>query len=299
MFSASEHIPLLEDLRARGLAIPDRPAALDFLRRMGAHRARIYWRPLLAESGRDDGARFAAGASFRHAVALCDFDNALRLLTLEALGEIEIAVRADVVRCLAGRHALAHRRRELLHDDFSGHALWLSQHDDHARKAGKNPQAPVWEAAENWSFGMLSRLFSGMKIADRRAVSGDYGDPGGKFTAKSLRVMSGVRNIAAHHERFWNNAAATLLPPTPKRGKVSGFNPPVDEKSKPLPCASLSVVAHFIGRVRPDGNWRGRLRELLLCEFPADAPGLGVAQMGFPDGWERHPFWRAPAPAGD
>ena len=296
MIFASEHFPMLEDLQARGLEIPDYSAATGFLRRVGEHRARIYCHPLLARSGGGESARFVSGASFPHVIALCDFDAALRLMALEALGEIEIAIRADVVRCLATRHHLAHRRREFLRDNFSGHQLWILQHDEHVRRTGKNPESPVWEAAEQWSFGMLSRLFAGMKIADRRAIAGNYGDMGGRFVANSLRVMSGVRNIAAHHERFWNNASATLLPTTPKPGKISGFNPPIDEKSKPLPCASLSVIAHFIRRIRPDEDWRGRLRVLLLKQFPSDAPGLNLAQMGFPSGWERHSFWLAPAP---
>ena len=39
MISASEHIPMLEDLQARGLEIPDYSAATGFLRRVGEHRA--------------------------------------------------------------------------------------------------------------------------------------------------------------------------------------------------------------------------------------------------------------------
>ena len=291
--STSEHALILEDLIARGLEIPDHPAALDFLRRVGAYRAQAYWRPLLEKSDGDSAVRFAAGASFRHVAALYGFDKSLRFLALEALEEIEIAFRAEIVRRLAARSPRAHRRPEFMRDDFAEtHKKWLARHDLDAGRAKRDPDAPVWESAESWSFGMLSRLFAGMKVADRRAVSANYGDPNGTFAVDSLRVMSGVRNVAAHHERLWNTTALTLRPKTVMAGKLPGFNPPKSHIPRTRPYAVLCVVAHFARRVRPDEKWRERLRELLLGEFPADSPGLSVAQMGFPAGWERHPFWR-------
>ena len=297
MSFTSDPVIVVKNLRARGLEVPDSPAAVDFLRRVGAHRARTYWHPFLLERpGNPEGAPFVSGASFRHVVALCDFDKNLRALALDALGEIEIAIRASIVQTLAARDPVAHRNPQSLRDNFPQHHKWLAQHDKIARHAGKNLNAPIWESAERWTFGMLSRLFEGMKIADRRAVSQNYGDPGGSFTQKSLRVMSGVRNIAAHHERFWNNPRVTLQPPTPAPGKVSGYDPPMSEKSKPLPCAFLSLTAHFIHRVRPDADWRGRLRKLITSQFPADAPAITLAQMGFPTEWQTHPFWRPPEP---
>ena len=145
---------------------------------------------------------------------------------------------------------------------------------------------------------MLARLFAGMKIADRRAVARNYGDPDGTFTADSMRVMSGVRNVAAHHGRLWNTSALMLRPKSGVLKRVSGFAPPKSHSPRTRSYAFFCVIAHFIRRARPDENWRGRLRELILDEFPNDAPGLSAAQMGFPSGWENHPFWRESAPDG-
>ena len=314
----SENAPILEDLQARGLEIPDRPAALSFLRRVGAHRAWAYSHPLLAGPVGAEGARFVSGASFRHVAALYDFDKSLRFLTLEALEEIEIAVRADVVRRLAAKGGWAHRDPKLFVNSKNfNHQEWLrrcdkaEQHYNHKRRqgrtqvcvAGKEPM-PIWESAEQWSFGMLSLLFAGMEFPDRRAVARHYKDRNGTFTASALQVMSGVRNVAAHHGWLWNTSALTLQPKSgrPKPGKqeeVFDFNAPKSCDARKRAHAFLCVIAHFIRCVRPDGDWRGRLRELILKEFPADAPGLSAAQMGFPSGWERHPFWREPAPVGD
>ena len=298
----TELAPILENLRARGLEISDRAAALEFLRRVGPYRAQSYWHPLLEKSGGAKSARFVSGASFRHAAALYDFDKSLRFLTLAALEEIEIAVRADVVHRLAARNPWAHRHPEFLRDDFAEpHRKWLARLDADARRpdAETSPHATIWESAERWSFGMLSYLFKWMKVVDRCAIALNYGDPDGGSAADALRVMSGVRNVAAHHGRLWNTSLLTLRPKADLSEKVADFNPPESHIPRTRSYAFLCVIAHFIRCVRPDEDWPGQLRELILKEFPADAPGLSPAQMGFPSGWERHPFWREPAPVGD
>lgn len=297
MLCASPPLLIVEDLRARGLNIPDSAVAVDFIRRVGARRAQNYWRPMMDGGG--DDACFLSGAAFSHVAALYDFDKSLRFLSLLALEEIEIAWRADVVRCLAARDPLAHRRPEFFRVDFAAaHRRWLERHDAEARGPGRRPDAPVWESAEWWSFGMLSRLFAGMKIADRRAVAANYGDPNGTFTADSMRVLSGVRNVAAHHGRLWNTSALTLLPKAGVSKSVFGFNPPKSRAARARPYAFFCLMAHFIRGIRPGADWPARLRGLLLSDFPVDAPGLSPAQMGFPDGWSRHPFWREKTPNG-
>ena len=285
---SDHHLAL--DLRARGLEISDFAQVADFLRRVGFHRAETYCHPLLENP---PGGRFRAGASFRHVAALCEFDAGLRHLSMDALGEIEVAVRAAVVRRLAEKDDLAHRRPELFRDEFAagadGHRKWLERHDHDAARFGKDKMAPVWESAEWWSFSALSRLCAGMTFADRRTVSARFGDSGGQFTVESLHAMCLLRNTAAHHGRLWNKAAK-FSPVTPKPGKVPGFNPPPGDKTRIY--GVLCVVAHFIRRVRPDANWPRRLRDFVKNEFPSDAPGLGPRRMGFPDEWQDDPFWR-------
>ncbi|MCF7976440.1 MAG: Abi family protein [Chromatiaceae bacterium] len=110
--SYSEQLDLLI---SRGLVVTDRPKALEYLQRIGYYRLSGYWFPfrersglliLLDEHGRkpvkkqrketrialDD---FRPGATFEDAVKLYVFDKKLRMLVMDALERIEIALRVD------------------------------------------------------------------------------------------------------------------------------------------------------------------------------------------------------------
>ena len=106
---------------------------------------------------------------------------------------------------------------------------------------------------------------------------------------ESMHMMCWVRNTAAHHGRLWNESAR-FLPAPPNLELAGDFNPPRGNGNKIY--GALCVIARFIREIRPDSDWFGRLRVLLRNKFPGDAPGLSVAQMGFPDDWERRSFWR-------
>lgn len=93
-------------LRARKLAINDEPAALAALQRIGYYRLVGYWFPLRKPDPNNGAARlddFQDGATFELAVNLYDFDRALRLLVLDAIERIEVAIRVDVAYLLCAQ----------------------------------------------------------------------------------------------------------------------------------------------------------------------------------------------------
>ena len=106
----------LNMLQARGLEFEDRAAALDYLERLGYYRLSGYWYPLRAvdpaasqaqgKAVRLDG--FVPGSRFEDVVRLYVFDKKLRLLALDALERIEMAVRVDVAHLLGQRDPAAH-----------------------------------------------------------------------------------------------------------------------------------------------------------------------------------------------
>jgi abortive infection bacteriophage resistance protein len=147
----------LDLLLSRGLQVTDRPMALEYLKRIGYYRLSGYWFPFRARSGPlvllDDRGRkpsrpnkvetialdsFEPGATFENAVKLYVFDKQLRLLAMDALERIEIALRVDISHTLGKLDRFAYLRPELFHPDFghkldkkkgvSGHHEWLSKH---------------------------------------------------------------------------------------------------------------------------------------------------------------------------
>ncbi len=157
---------------ARGMVVTDRPLAIKYLKRIGYYRLSGYWyacrqrstsRSAPPRRGNRNPPKyqslaldeFKSGSRFEAAVNLYVFDKQLRLLTLDALERIEVAMRVDV------QHAQLITRSK---EDFVRH---------NRTKYGL-PLA-IWVACEVWDFGALSTLFSGMREAEQDAIASKYG----------------------------------------------------------------------------------------------------------------------------
>lgn len=82
----------VEQLAARGLAIPDKARAAHYLAHLNYYRLRAYWLPFEQDAKQH---RFKEGASFEHALDLYVFDRKLRLLMLDAIERIEVSLRTQ------------------------------------------------------------------------------------------------------------------------------------------------------------------------------------------------------------
>jgi abortive infection bacteriophage resistance protein len=91
---------LLAHLVARGLVVPHPIDALHALEYVGYYRLLIYMRPLQVEDPAGVR-RFVAGTTFEDVFALYNFDRELRLLCLDAVERIEVALRAAIVSQVA------------------------------------------------------------------------------------------------------------------------------------------------------------------------------------------------------
>lgn len=117
----------LTQLEQRGMAVEDRAAALDYLERIGYYRLSGYWYPMraidmtatLAQGQAVRTNAFVDGTRFEDAVRLYVFDKKLRLLALDALERIELAVRVDVAHLLGQRDPKAHESPACLHGNFA------------------------------------------------------------------------------------------------------------------------------------------------------------------------------------
>lgn len=100
------------------MAVTDRARALDYLERIGYYRLSGYWfafrkrseplcllyehghKPKKVREERIALDAFRAGTTFQNAVGLYVFDKQLRLLVMDALERIEVALRVDVSHTL-------------------------------------------------------------------------------------------------------------------------------------------------------------------------------------------------------
>lgn len=85
---------LVDRLEGRGLVIPDRARARRYLRNIGYFRLSAYVRPFREDPKAD---ALVPGTSFDEVLELYVFDRKLRLLALDALERVEVAIRAALI----------------------------------------------------------------------------------------------------------------------------------------------------------------------------------------------------------
>jgi abortive infection bacteriophage resistance protein len=290
----------LELLTSRGLEVTDTAAALEYLRRIGYYRLSGYlypFRQLTTKAQCKD--EFIPGAKFQDAVELYVFDKKLRLIVLDAIERIEVAVRVDIAYLLGQKDLFAQTRADLLHPNFLKHTAWINKQNQRIERSKeefvqhyKNKYGepfPIWMAIELWDFGLLSTFYQGMTFKDKMLIAEKYSIPRCDLMESWLRCLNHARNIAAHHSRLWNKNLVDR-PKFPKIGEIEAFNSLFGNTQViSRVYGVLCILAHFMKHICPRSSWATRLYQLIRS-FP-EIDSIIIYDMGFPDNWEKHVFW--------
>lgn len=308
------YLPLSDQLsllKQRGLQVADDAAAVDCLRRNGYYRLSAYWYPFREISAGRRTDRFLKNSHFENAVKLYSFDKKFKLLLLDALERVEIAVRAEIALLLGGRDPFAYTNPSLLHPRFvsrqppnniSKHDEWLDKFDKqvrrskdefvlhHNRQYGPNSPLPIWIAIELWDFGTLSHFYGGLQVKDREAVATRFSVPDWRLMESWLMALNYVRNVIAHHGRLWNSNLS-LNPRLPRRGEMPDFDALLPLYNASARVYSICCILSHLSKVtNASSPWPNELKTFVEG-FPP-MPYASAQDMGFPSGWQTHGFWR-------
>ena len=304
----------LARLKERGLEVDDDAAALSYLQRIGYYRLSGYWYPLrridqVASEREGRPSRldmFVPGSRFEDVVKLYVFDKKLRLMAMDALERIEMAVRVDVAHLLGKRDPCAHENPDCLDGNFTkkvmrrgpdagriAHDVWLEKYQSLVHRSRQlafvkhhletyDGKLPIWVAIEVWDFGLLSRFFAGMRFDDQKVIAARYGVPDGKTFAKWLRSLNFMRNLAAHHARMWNTNVLEVSPVPMNWPEISNARP----------FLYFCFMQQLLRTICPNSSWGQRFRALLSEEFPALPPeAASLRDIGLSQGWEQWGLW--------
>ena len=302
-------------LKSRGLAITDDIRAAAALERIGYYRLSGYWYPFrTSQTANPGGTRFVLdayrpGSEFGQVIDLYVFDKKLRLLTLDAIERVEVALRTDISLLLGQRSPLAHREPAQLHGRFTktllrgrgvtAHQEWLQRLDavaarsreefvEHFRRTYSTP-LPIWMAVELWDFGMLSHFLSGMRHQDQATLAAKYGLPRPELLTGWVRSINFARNLCAHHSRLWNRPLVDQ-PPLPRNGEVAWLDHlAADTHAQKRYYAVAAILRYLLRFVNPTTSWATRLADH-VADLPP-APGISIRHMGFPKDWAKLPLW--------
>lgn len=299
----------LDMLEYRGLIITDRDKALKYLERIGYYRLSGYWYPFRKKSTWSDkkSDEFLELTTFEQVINLYIFDKKLRLLVIDAIERIEMAIRVDVAYILGMNNGLAYLETKELHGKFSKQVInkginrgktqqqvWVEKFNVAIKRNHKTDfvkhhieqydgNLPIWVAIELLDFGMISTLYSGLKNKDKDKIALKYNVENGEIFAQWLRSLNHLRNIAAHHSRLWNSNivdrsdAKTILPNA--------------QLNNAKPFMYFCIMKQLLNVICPHSKWGERVKELYL-NFPIQNSNyVDVQQTGSKKDWQLWALW--------
>ncbi|MES1187192.1 MAG: Abi family protein [Myxococcales bacterium] len=268
----------------------ERLASVSYYRLSG------YWFPF-----RQPDDTFRSGTTFEAVWERYVFDRTLRLIVMDAVERIEIAVRAK----LSYHHAHAFGPFGYAQDPAALPKLNAAERggfvdrirDEVARckkeqfvkhfatKYGDSHQdLPIWMATEVMSFGTVLSLYR----ASSRQIKGDVA---AVFQVPDLVLdswlltLNTIRNVCAHHSRLWNREIG-VVPKLPRAPQYADWHVPVSVAGSRV-FTVLTICRHALRQIAPQSAWASRLSALLTQH-----PTIPAASMGFPDAWRECPIWK-------
>lgn len=283
-------------LQRRGMAIVDPATAVTRLASISYYRLSAYWYSFRQRDA--SGAiqsHFVTGTSFDTVLEFYEFDRRLRLLVMDALERVEVAVRTAVAYRLGSTYgAFGHEDPANFHPQFD-HANWIQALRDETTRSRDAfvehyktnytgyPAMPIWMTTELISLGSLSRLYRGMTSADKHAVATHFSiHP--KRLQDWLHVLTYVRNVCAHHSRLWNRELAII----PSFMQEAEWRPPLLPRRDRLFCVLL-MLRFLLEQSGNGADWRDACNALLA---PIVTEPRWRRAMGFPENWSAHPIWQ-------
>lgn len=295
----------IEIIHSRGMTIDNEKEAAQFLMRVGYYRLSGYWYPFRQFDHKAGQRldRFMDGSQFSNVIALYLFDRKLRLLALDAIERIELAIQVEVAHLLGKRDPFAHENPDELHGKFTkierrngitDHAKWLEDFRAYVKRARKKTfvahnidkygRLPIWAAIEIFDFGTLSKLYAGLKVRDKIEIERQFGLNEGKHLQTWLRGLNFIRNTAAHHSRLWN---CNIV----ERANIPRTKTQMARLKDSRPFLYFCIMQSILRVICPDSDWGKRFADL-LGEFPnVENQAIKIGDMGVVDGWGKWNIW--------
>lgn len=300
----------LQQLKDRNLTVTDEASALHYLAQISYYRLSAYFLPY--QKVKD---RFDDGTTFNQILDTYSFDRELRLLVFDCIERIEVAIRTQFIYCMAMHYGDSHWQDNQslfiklyynkvgnLIDPYSDFQAIISK-----AKTARRPEVfikhyidnyhspsnpPSWMCFELLTIGELSNLYRGLgNKDDRKRIAAQFDLHETVFTSW-LHSLTYVRNICAHHSRFWNKdlsvEPAQLLKPV---------GPWVSERysrNNKRTFYLLCVLKYLLSRVNPQNSLKEKLQELFkkYPTVPIQYLGIPADKEGIILDWTQEALWR-------
>lgn len=202
----------LDILESRGLQIPDKVAAGNFLHRNNYYRVSGYSLTLRSHDV------FSPSASFQNIVDIYEFDHNLRHILLEYIELIEVTVKSvysyefTKVYGAVGHYDPANFTDNAIHADImkkaEGQKNSRLPHEAYLKHFVNELQQdiPLWAFVDLLTISNISFLYKISQPAVKLAVANALGltKQGDKVLERFMHHMTIIRNLCAHGSRLYN-----------------------------------------------------------------------------------------------
>ena len=295
-----QHIVLL---KKRGLIFQDDTRACHYLRFIGYFRLSGYFIPFQIPG--DPQHTFLPQTTFDQALQVYIFDRKLRLLVMDAVERIEVAIRTTISDVMGLAHGPHWYMDKSLFVDRYNHKKLINTIAFESGREGDGPQRsnrqnlkqntfckhyyeayhtpefpPIWMLTEILTMGNWSIIYKHLRHPqDKKNIADFYGiHP--TLLISWLEAFTDLRNQCAHHGRIWNRTF-TKKPKIPKNKSIGKH---FRDNSR---FYAHAAVLNILLKVISDGSsWQHRLAELIH-----GSPHISIEQMGFIANWDKDPFW--------
>lgn len=304
---------IIDRLKARGLVITDEPEAINHIDNIGFYRLSAYFMPFEQARVNHHSRNhfFLTNTQFEDIVHLYVFDRKLRLIIMEAIERIEVAVRTQWTNRLAQSTQNAHaymdstnfrnpweHQKELsrISQDLKESSETFIQH---YRGRYQEPYLPpIWAMVETLTMGQLSKWVANTKDNHlKKQIAKALGLPTVEIFESAMQCISLIRNICAHHGRLWDRPQVKRLPYIKKLHTLMCFHEvkvikengdTAVQKHPSNELYNYLVILCFIMRtLQPTSRWFSRL----LAHIHT-IPEKQQQRMGFPTNWQENAFFQ-------
>ncbi len=301
-------------LLGRGL-VANKPELMERLKAVNYYRLSGYLYPF-----RQPNHQYAPGTTLALVWRRYCFDRKLRILLMDAIERIEVAVRTQVVHEFVVAHGpFGHLDARVLPGFQKGksstrwkknivrfftlkgiegteHEKWVAKLRNEKNRSKEefvkhfndvygmdHEHLPLWMACEVMTCETLQQLLGSMEPALVKQAAAHFGFPDQQFLSWTKAIFS-LRNACAHHARIWNRVFG-VKPSLPGKNKNPQWHiaPGFDLDRVGL---QLTVCHFWLGKITPTTQWRQRVFDLF-----AQYPEIPLTSMGLPPGWQAHPLW--------
>jgi len=251
-----------------------------------------------------DGDTYVKGTCFETVWRRYCFDRQLRVLLIDAIERVEVAVRTQLVFHFAQKYGPfgycceenLPKLKVMEYLEWRESLIVETQRSKEAfkrhffEKYGDSHQnLPIWMLSELMSMGSLLSFLKGVDPNILSQVAGHFGIAD-QLLFSWLRSLYAARNNCAHHARVWNRVFG-YPPVLPQRNKYPEWHMQDSDGKNLLKRDKVGLLmmicAWFVREISASSQWQCRV-EALFDAYPE----IPCREMGLPDDWRSHPVWQ-------